>query len=294
MLASEEPDQIRGFGDEREGLGTQTGQKSLFSMGVVMGGGANKKGKDKEKDKGKEKESTETMESLAERGERLGQASLNLLTSKASSSSLSSKTFFNPRPISPTRKPTSPYNEQPATTDSISPLTVETRSYLPSKQRSEKTSALLKDPEWLSKHTSAAGDDFLATYFEQSRLHHLSTWKEDLKLLVNSLQPEGKRTVRKKKLTGGVEDGRTSSSFSASFLSHFPFYIDFVIITPVFHVDFDCFFVSAGLVSRPELRGKPVCVCHGGKGEGEASTSEIASCSCLCFCCLRFYFLHRG
>jgi DNA repair protein REV1 len=48
----------------------------------------------------------------------------------------------------------------------------------------------------------------------------------------------------------------------------------------IMHCDFDCFFVSAGLVSRPELKGKPVIVCHsqGGTG-GMSSTSEIASCS---------------
>ena len=47
----------------------------------------------------------------------------------------------------------------------------------------------------------------------------------------------------------------------------------------VFHIDFDCFFVAAGLTTRPELKGKPVAVCHGGQGEGVASTSEIATCS---------------
>lgn len=51
----------------------------------------------------------------------------------------------------------------------------------------------------------------------------------------------------------------------------------------IMHCDFDAFFVSAGLVDRPEMRGKPVVVCHsqggqGGQG-GQGSTSEIASAS---------------
>lgn len=46
------------------------------------------------------------------------------------------------------------------------------------------------------------------------------------------------------------------------------------------HCDFDSFFVSAGLVDRPHLRGKPVVVCHSqGAQGGQSSTSEIASAS---------------
>jgi DNA repair protein REV1 len=46
------------------------------------------------------------------------------------------------------------------------------------------------------------------------------------------------------------------------------------------HCDFDCFFVSVGLLSHPELRGKPVVVCHSqGDTGGVSSTSEIASSS---------------
>jgi DNA repair protein REV1 len=48
----------------------------------------------------------------------------------------------------------------------------------------------------------------------------------------------------------------------------------------IMHCDFDCFFVSAGLVGRPNLRGKPVVVCHSqGSQGGSSSTSEIASSS---------------
>lgn len=48
----------------------------------------------------------------------------------------------------------------------------------------------------------------------------------------------------------------------------------------IMHCDFDSFFVSAGLVERPDLRGKPVVVCHSqGVQGGGASTSEIASAS---------------
>ena len=48
----------------------------------------------------------------------------------------------------------------------------------------------------------------------------------------------------------------------------------------IMHCDFDAFFVSAGLLDRKHLRGKPVVVCHSQDDQGGAlSTSEIASAS---------------
>ncbi|KAF9028865.1 hypothetical protein BDP27DRAFT_1387042 [Rhodocollybia butyracea] len=48
----------------------------------------------------------------------------------------------------------------------------------------------------------------------------------------------------------------------------------------IMHCDFDCFFVAAGLTKRPDLKGKPVVVCHSQDNQGGASsTSEIASAS---------------
>jgi DNA repair protein REV1 len=83
---------------------------------------------------------------------------------------------------------------------------------------------------------------FLKSYFDQSRLHHLSTWKANLKSQMQQLlQPPRRHT--------GPDRW-------------------------ILHVDFDCFFCSVSLLLRPELREKPVCVGHGGAGSG-----EIASCN---------------
>ncbi|BGP24218.1 DNA repair protein REV1 [Rhodotorula toruloides] len=261
-------------------LGIQNGQMSLFSMGVGKGGDAATqaaRGRDGQSATAN-KWRTETIETLSERGARLAKEALN---AQASSSI---NPFFRPRLTADTRdssrpssrptmpkKPHKPVSGEapdmfppperiaanlPATTDSPGKPNAITHSWLPQAERSERTNSLLQDADWLSKHTASSAD-FLEGYFAQSRLHWISTFKEELKVIIAGKQQGVVRPARKKSLTGRASDGRT-----------------------IFHVDFDCFFVSAGLTTRPELRGKPVAVCHA-KGDADAatSTSEIASCS---------------
>ncbi|TFK84014.1 DNA repair protein [Polyporus arcularius HHB13444] len=179
----------------------------------------------------------------------------------------------------------------------------------------------MADPAWRAAHTSVA-PDFIEGYYKNSRLHHLSTWKAELKNLVAEAQERAENgTVDAwKKMasdvgTGGEEGTPLSASQSAvrqivqenlggRGLGSAELEGDvsmrgakLVKRTPanvkgkgkekavdeervIMHCDFDSFFVSAGLVDRPHLRGKPVVVCHsqGGTGGG-SSTSEIASAS---------------
>ncbi|GAA5909801.1 hypothetical protein JCM6882_002678 [Rhodosporidiobolus microsporus] len=274
LLAASAPEErvVDEYEEERGG-GTQSAQRSLFAM---MGGAG----------KGKEKEKVETIESLSARGARLAREALKAQeVGKSASSSASTSTlnsFFQNRPAapSPLSRPGTPTKRKapageplrsspavatperganlPATTDSPNAPTAITHPWLPKAQRSERQNALLQDDQWLNEHSSRS-PDFLAGYFAQSRLHHLSSFKEELKLLVARHYAEHPPLPKKskKKLTGSAADGRT-----------------------VMHVDLDMFFVSAGLTTRPELRGKPVAVCHSrGKDGADASTSEIASCS---------------
>ncbi|KAH7928136.1 DNA repair protein [Leucogyrophana mollusca] len=161
---------------------------------------------------------------------------------------------------------------------------------------------VMANPDWRAAHTSAA-PDFIEGFYKNSRLHHLSTWKAELKNLVAQAQehveggeaavlPPGREPIISASDSiwghGGevAADGEEDVSMKGA---------ELVMQTRskgkgkeravdpekvIMHCDFDCFFVSAGLISRPHLRGKPVVVCHSqGAQGGAASTSEIASSS---------------
>lgn len=122
-----------------------------------------------------------------------------------------------------------------------------------------RSAALLKDEAWRLQETAVNTGEFLDKYYKESRLHWLSTWKAELKKMVGELS-ESRNTdlaasKRKGPLKGTEIDGRV-----------------------VMHVDFDSFFVSASLLSRPHLKGQPVVVCHANGGDANSS-SEIASAS---------------
>lgn len=122
-----------------------------------------------------------------------------------------------------------------------------------------RSAALLKDEAWRLQETAVNATEFLDKYYRESRLHWLSTWKAELKKMVGELS-EGReidlaKQKRKGQLKGTEQDGRV-----------------------VMHIDFDSFFVSASLLSRPHLKGQPVVVCHATAGD-TASSSEIASAS---------------
>ncbi|KAJ2801191.1 deoxycytidyl transferase [Coemansia guatemalensis] len=87
--------------------------------------------------------------------------------------------------------------------------------------------------EWVRRNL-ATESDFIPRYYENSRLHHLSTWKAEMKDYVAQLRREYGKEARP------VVGGRR------------------VII----HADFDCFFVAVSLLSFPHMKNMPVAVCH--------------------------------
>lgn len=112
----------------------------------------------------------------------------------------------------------------------------------------EHNAMLLADPKvWKS---TVVNPGFLKQYYEESRLHHLSTWKADLKSQLQALAAEksSSQKSREKRPPGSRRY--------------------------ILHVDFDSFFAAVSLKKHPQYVNKPVVVAHGG-----GSGSEIASCN---------------
>ncbi|KAI1733438.1 impB/mucB/samB family protein [Xylaria scruposa] len=111
----------------------------------------------------------------------------------------------------------------------------------------EHNALLLQDPRM--KKSSTANPDFIQQYYSESRLHHLSTWKAELKSRMQKLAAEKNQQKRPAKRKSGAR-------------------------RYILHVDFDSFFCAVSLMKAPSFIDKPAVVAHGA-GDG----SEIASCN---------------
>jgi DNA repair protein REV1 len=112
----------------------------------------------------------------------------------------------------------------------------------------EHNALLLSDPR--IRKSTVVNPDFLDQYYRESRLHHLSTWKADLKSQLQVLASE-----------------KTSSQKAR--LRRLPGQRRYIM-----HVDFDSFFAAVSLKKHPQYVDKPAVVAH-----GNGSGSEIASCN---------------
>ncbi|EWZ91959.1 DNA repair protein REV1 [Fusarium oxysporum f. sp. radicis-lycopersici 26381] len=111
----------------------------------------------------------------------------------------------------------------------------------------EHNAMLLSDPRL--RKSSTANPDFLRQFYSESRLHHLSTWKAELKSKMQRLATEKGQSCQKAKKRLGAR-------------------------RYVMHVDFDSFFCAVSLKKNPEYIDKPAVVAH-----STGSGSEIASCN---------------
>ena len=111
----------------------------------------------------------------------------------------------------------------------------------------EHNALLLADPRvWKS---TVVNPGFLKQYYEESRLHHLSAWKAELKSQLQALALENSASQKLRRRPPGTR-------------------------RYILHVDFDSFFAAVSLKKCPQYADKPAVVAHGG-----GSGSEIASCN---------------
>ncbi|USP77773.1 uncharacterized protein yc1106_05047 [Curvularia clavata] len=112
----------------------------------------------------------------------------------------------------------------------------------------EHNAILLRDPK--IRRSTVVDPNFLEQYYRESRLHHLSTWKADLKsqLQALALESASSQKAKQKRVSGARRY--------------------------ILHVDFDSFFAAVSLKKHPEYKDKPAVVAH-----GQGSGSEIASCN---------------
>lgn len=255
-------------------MGTQVAQKKLFGFGIskglgggngstIGGSGGGSKGKEVISNQGGVVASGSGIKKVSAEVKKkptLTQITTNDYSLFQTTTSTNNK---NSAPTTPNSKSKSSSSSPSKPTTDDMP-----HHYLPSITSDQQSGeSNWTDLNWLKENT-ALNPNFLKTYFNQSRLSHLSIWKQELITLANDLQlsrsPSTFSSTSRSTSLKGKNKKRKEDDDSRI----------------IMHVDFDCFFVSAGLIDRPELIGKPVAVCHtDGNMESRSSTSEIASCS---------------
>lgn len=141
----------------------------------------------------------------------------------------------------------------------------EQQNHLPSGK--ELNTALLANP-W-NRNNSSTNPDFIKKYYQSSRLHHLSSWKAELKDIVRKAKAQQSQGSSTRLQPGPSKGGHRL----------------------VMHVDFDCFFASVGIKSRPELAKLPVRKKKSKKGKMAKLSHLPLACFFHFYCYIRLQSL---
>lgn len=139
-----------------------------------------------------------------------------------------------------------------AQSNKLTEMQLSKNQYITGSMKHSSTSTMGPSFDQYNSRVSGKNPNFVRDYYAQSRLHHLSTCGTYARDFIYKIQQEFTQT-------------HPSWSFSQ------PTDPNRVIV----HIDLDAFFVSVGLLSRPNLNGKPVVLAHGEK----VGNSEISSCN---------------
>ena len=110
--------------------------------------------------------------------------------------------------------------------------------------------------------TISKAADAINQFYTHSRLHHLSTWGGEMKRFASQLL--ARTTPMYNRLPAGKSLGSRGQR-------------------AVVHIDLDCFFASASVLDKPDLRGKPVAVTHATRRQEpeEAATARAEGASSI-------------
>nr|XP_045618636.1 DNA repair protein REV1-like [Procambarus clarkii] len=115
---------------------------------------------------------------------------------------------------------------------------------------------------------STANPGFLSEFYNNSRLHHISTMGAMFKQYINELQSKEEGFPGRRNLIEWIKnksgENNLSSVYSAEDFTTGKNSVSVIKKRKrtIMHIDMDCFFVSVGLRKHPELRGKPLAVTH--------------------------------
>ncbi|CAB3247096.1 unnamed protein product [Arctia plantaginis] len=114
---------------------------------------------------------------------------------------------------------------------------------------------------------TAADPEFIAEFYKNSRLHHISQLGACFKQHINELRENSNFQFPAREQLKEII--LASNNFKN--LSQLKFEKNKIIM----HIDMDCFFVSVGLRNRPDLKGKPVAVTHSKGGQGRSKRPGV-------------------